>query len=57
MFAGQLNILLALRWMAEGKTVQQVAFDLGYESAGSFIAMFRKMLGSSPRRYMSARSD
>ncbi|WP_144312691.1 AraC family transcriptional regulator [Terriglobus saanensis] len=53
----QLNILLALRWMAEGKTVQQVAFDLGYESVGSFITMFRKMLGSSPGRYMSARSD
>jgi AraC-like DNA-binding protein len=51
----QLNILLALQWMAEGSTVQQVAFDLGYESAGSFVTMFRKALGSSPGRYMSAR--
>jgi AraC-like DNA-binding protein len=53
----QLNIMLALQRMAGGSTVQQVAFDLGYESVGSFIAMFRKALGSSPGRYMSARSE
>lgn len=52
----QLNILLALRWMAEGSTVQQVASDLGYESVGSFVTMFRKLLGSTPGRYMAERS-
>lgn len=42
-----LNILLSLQWMAGGATVQQVAFDLGYESVGSFVTMFRRALGVS----------
>ncbi len=52
----QLNIILALQWMAEGSTVQQAALDLGYESVGSFVTMFRKALGTSPARYMAERS-
>ena len=51
----QLSILLALRWMANGATVQRVALDLGYESVGSFVAMFRKALGTTPGRYVAAR--
>ncbi len=42
------------RWKAAcgtGSSVQQVADDLGYESAGSFVAMFRKAFGTSPGRY------
>lgn len=49
----QLNLILAMQWMAAGANVQQVALDLGYESAGSFVTMFRKALGTSPARYMS----
>ncbi|WP_174240704.1 helix-turn-helix domain-containing protein [Granulicella sp. S156] len=52
----QLSILLALQWMAGGATVQQTAFDLGYESVGSFVTMFRKALGTSPAHYMSEHS-
>lgn len=51
----QLNIMLALQWLANGATIQQVAIDLGYESAGSFVTMFRKALGTSPGRYMAER--
>jgi AraC-like DNA-binding protein len=51
----QLNIILALQWMAKSTSVQQVASDLGYESVGSFVTMFRKALGTSPGRYMSGR--
>uniref|UniRef100_UPI003B3B91F6 AraC family transcriptional regulator n=1 Tax=Sphingomonas sp. TaxID=28214 RepID=UPI003B3B91F6 len=53
----QLLIVLALQRMAEGASVQRVAADLGYESAGSFVTMFRKALGTSPRRYMSMQED
>lgn len=53
----QLNLILAMQWMAAGASVQQVALDLGYESAGSFVTMFRKALGTSPARYMSNQSD
>ena len=51
----QLAIMLAVKWMAEGVTLQQVAFDLGYESAPSFVNMFRKALGTPPGRYMAER--
>ncbi|RZN35722.1 hypothetical protein CWO90_02495 [Bradyrhizobium sp. Leo121] len=51
----QLNIVLALQWLAGGATIQQVAMDLGYESAGSFVTMFRKTLGTTPGRYMAER--
>lgn len=53
----QLNLILAMQWMAAGASVQQVAVDLGYENVGSFVTMFRKALGSSPARYMSNHSD
>ncbi len=51
----QLGIILAIQWMAEGGSVQQVASALGYESVGSFVTMFRKALGTSPGRYMAGR--
>jgi len=51
----QLQIVLALQWLSQGTSVQAVAIDLGYESAGSFVTMFRKALGTSPARYMSQR--
>ncbi|CAN7555773.1 hypothetical protein [Paraburkholderia terricola] len=34
----------------------QVADDLGYESASSFVSMLRKDLGSPPARYVSERA-
>ena len=51
----QLNIILALQWMAKGTSVRQVASALGYESVGSFVTMFRKALGTSPGRSISGR--
>ena len=51
----QLHLMLAVRWLATGVSVQRVANDLGYESAGSFVTMFRKALGTSPGRYIAQR--
>jgi AraC-like DNA-binding protein len=51
----QLHIILALQWLSQGASVQSVANDLGYESASSFVVMFRKALGTSPARYMTQR--
>ena len=53
----QLHIILALQWLSRGATVQNVASDLGYESASSFVTMFRKALGTSPARYMAQRLE
>ncbi|MCZ8384240.1 helix-turn-helix domain-containing protein [Achromobacter xylosoxidans] len=47
--------MLAVKWLSTGMSVQQVADDLGYESAGGFVTMFRKALGTSPGRYMAQR--
>jgi AraC-like DNA-binding protein len=48
----QLHVILALRRLAAGESVQAVALDLGYESASSFVTMFRKMVGTPPGRYL-----
>lgn len=51
----QLTLMLALQWLAAGASIQQVSTDLGYESASSFVTMFRKALGTSPGRYLAQR--
>lgn len=51
----QLGIVLAVKWLADGASIQKVAFDLGYQSLPSFVTMFRKTLGTSPGRYMAGR--
>uniref|UniRef100_UPI0039F014E8 AraC family transcriptional regulator n=1 Tax=Bordetella sputigena TaxID=1416810 RepID=UPI0039F014E8 len=51
----QLHLMLAVKWLATGAPVQDVANRLGYESAGSFVTMFRKALGTSPARYVAER--
>ncbi len=51
----QLSIMLAVKWLAGGASIQRVADDLGYESVPSFVTMFRKALGTSPGRYMAER--
>jgi AraC-like DNA-binding protein len=50
----QLHLLVALRELANGASVQRVSSDLGYESVTAFITMFKKALGQSPGRYFAA---
>ena len=51
----QLGVMLAVKWLASGASIQAVAHDLGYESIPSFVTMFRKATGVSPGRYMAER--
>jgi len=51
----QLHVTLALQRMANGNSVQSVALSLGYESASSFIAMFKRTLGKPPGQYLAER--
>lgn len=53
----QLHIILALQRLSRGASVQSVAGELGYESASSFVTMFRRSLGTSPARYMAQRLE
>ena len=50
----QLHLVVALRGLAGGATVQKVSSDLGYESPTAFIVMFKKALGTTPARYFAA---
>ena len=50
----QLHLIIALRELASGATVQRVSSDLGYESPTAFIVMFKKALGTTPTRYFVA---
>lgn len=45
----------AIDRLTSGKTVTTVALSLGYGNPTSFVAMFKKMLGISPKKYMTTR--
>ncbi len=51
----QLHMIVALRELSGGATVQQVAYDLGYESPPAFITMFKKAFGKPPATYITDR--
>jgi AraC-like DNA-binding protein len=45
------SLLHGLRLLAGGETVAAVSAELGYSSASAFIAVFRRELGQTPKRY------
>jgi AraC-like DNA-binding protein len=49
----QLHLIVAIRELASGASVQRVSADLGYESVTAFITMFKKALGKPPARYLN----
>ncbi|AMD47536.1 AraC family transcriptional regulator [Bordetella holmesii F627] len=49
----QIHLIEALRLLASGHRVQQVAGALGYDSVTAFISMFKKSLGKPPARYIA----
>jgi len=51
----QLHLIVALRELASGVSVQNVAANLVYESVNAFITMFKKTMGSTPAHYFAAR--
>lgn len=49
----QLHVILAIRRMILGDSVQTISIDLGYENASSFITMFKKTMGKPPARFLT----
>jgi AraC-like DNA-binding protein len=47
----RLKIVRAVPMLQEGATVENVALDLGYSTASAFIAMFKRLLGTTPDEY------
>lgn len=50
----QLHLIVAIRELAAGASVQQVSAELGYDSVTAFITMFKKALGKPPAKYLSS---
>jgi AraC-like DNA-binding protein len=48
----QACLVVALPRLVAGEPVTTVAIDLGYDNPASFTAMFKRILGSSPRNYL-----
>ncbi len=48
----QRRLLRALELLAMGERVTAVALELGYDNTSAFISMFRRCLGTTPKRYL-----
>lgn len=53
----QLHLIVAMRQLSAGQTVQRVADQLGYDSVTAFITMFKKAVGKPPARYFAELTD
>lgn len=51
----RLRFLHAISLLERGKSVQEVALDLGYSSASALIVMFQQQAGTTPERYRHRR--
>nr|WP_232368639.1 AraC family transcriptional regulator [Pantoea stewartii] len=47
----RIRLLKALELLAAGKQVTTVALELGYDNVSAFIAMFRRVFGTTPARF------
>jgi AraC-like DNA-binding protein len=47
----QLRLMRSLQLLAAGEKISHAAVEAGYSTPSAFIAMFRKTLGTTPRRY------
>jgi AraC-like DNA-binding protein len=47
----QLRLMRSLQLLAAGEKISHAALEAGYSTPSAFIAMFRRTLGTTPRRY------
>jgi|SRR5215469_11826334 len=47
----QLRLLRSLQLLAAGEKIASAALEAGYSTPSAFIAMFRRTLGTTPRKY------
>jgi AraC-like DNA-binding protein len=51
----RLRFTCAIDALDAGRTVQHIAYNLGYSTPSAFIAMFRRMAGTTPEQYRRQR--
>ncbi|WP_321843651.1 AraC family transcriptional regulator [Paraburkholderia bannensis] len=49
----RLRLVSALPLLQAGRSVESVALDLGYATSSAFIAMFRRLTGTSPGKFIA----
>jgi len=49
----QLRLMRSLQLLAAGEKISHAALEAGYGTPSAYIAMFRKALGTTPRRYFA----
>ena len=49
----QLRLMRSLQLLAAGEKISHAALEAGYSTPSAFIAMFRRVLGTTPRRYFA----
>jgi len=50
----QVRLMKALEWLVSGQPVKEVAFRIGYRQPGTFVEMFRRTLGTTPKAWIAA---
>lgn len=50
----RIRVVAAIAMLEEGRTVESIASEFGYSSASAFIAMFKRLTGSTPANYRGA---
>jgi AraC-like DNA-binding protein len=48
------RLIFALERIADGMSVGDAAFSVGFENPSSFIALFKRQFGKTPGRYFDA---
>ena len=50
----QVRLMKAVELLVEGRTVKEVAYEVGYQQSSSFVEMFRQTFGTTPKAWVSA---
>lgn len=50
----QVRLTKAVELLVSGKSIKAVAFEVGYCQSSAFVEMFRLILGTTPKAWVSA---
>lgn len=50
----QARLMKAVELLAAGRSIKEVSFAVGYRQASTFVIMFRRSLGVTPRAWIKA---
>ncbi len=53
----QARLMKAVELLAQGRSIKAVSHAVGYRQASTFVAMFRRALGLTPKAWISSLKD